>query len=66
MSDKQIELLNGLEAYAQAAFGNHGRFCRNKSGLFDFHGVSVYFQKKPHNVVKLVVFGEEFDCVIEN
>lgn len=65
MSDKQVEFLNALEAHAQRAFAKGGQHALHRSGTIVFEGESVYYKKgKNPEVVTLIVFGEQFDCVL--
>lgn len=65
MTDKQIEMLNALEAYAQRAFAKGGQYAMHRSGTFQFEGQEVYYRKgKSADVVLLKVYGEEFDCIL--
>ena len=66
MTNTQIEMLNALEAYAQRAFAKGGQFAQRRTGTFQFEGQEVYFSKnvREPEVVKLKVYGEEFDCVL--
>lgn len=65
MTDKQVELLNALEAYAQRIFCKGGQHALHRSGTFTFEGVNVYYKKTSNpEVVTLSVKGETFDCII--
>jgi hypothetical protein len=65
MSNKQAEFLNALEAHAQRAFSKGGQHALHRSGTLQFEGEAVYYRKDTNpEVVTLVVFGEQFDCVL--
>lgn len=61
MSEAQTEFLNALEAFVQSELGQHGRYCRNKSGLFRFEGEDVYFVRIRSDLIALTVFGERYE-----
>ena len=61
MTDQQIAFLTALEEYAQSELRAHGRYCRNKSGLFRFQGQDVYFRRLSADLVALTVWGERFE-----
>ena len=61
MTDAQIAFLTDLEAYAQSELRPHGRYCRNKTGLFRFQGEDVYFRRLSADLVALTVWGERYE-----
>ena len=61
MTASETDFLNALEEQAQALLGDHGRFCRNKSGLFRFEGEDVYFVRIRRDMVALTVRSERYE-----